>query len=126
MSKKPLPTTSPEGLDVTYVPDNSGVITVDEKGVVTALKEGTATITLTVGGDGVYTENSTTITVTVNKINTPINVYIPENITVGDNSTVNVVLPEDAKGNVTVKVDGGKESGNRKTSNKECWILNLH
>ena len=99
-------TTSPEGLDVTYVPDNSGVITVDEKGVVTALKEGTATITLTVGGDGVYTENSTTITVTVNKINTPINVYIPENITVGDNSTVNVVLPEDAKGNVTVKVDG--------------------
>jgi len=99
-------TTSPEGLDVTYVPDNSGVVTVDEKGVVTALKEGTATITLTVGGDGVYTENSTTITVTVNKINTPINVSIPENITVGDNSTVNVVLPEDAKGNVTVKVDG--------------------
>ncbi len=99
-------TTSPEGLDVTYVPDNSGIVTVDEKGVVTALKEGTATITLTVGGDGVYTENSTTITVTVNKINTPINVSIPENITVGDNSTVNVVLPEDAKGNVTVKVDG--------------------
>ena len=99
-------TTSPEGLDVTYVPDNSGIVTVDEKGVVTALKEGTATITLTVGGDGVYTENSTTITVTVNKINTPINVSIPENITVGDNSTVNVVLPKDAKGNVTVKVDG--------------------
>ncbi len=100
-----VPVTAPEGLNVTYVPDNSGVVTV-ENGVVTAVKEGTAKITLTVGGDGVYAENSTTITVTVNKHNPTIDVSIPEIITVGDNSTVNVVLPEDATGNVTVKVDG--------------------
>ena len=95
----------PDGLDVTYVLDNSGVVTV-ENGVVTAVKEGTAKITLTVGGDGVYALNSTTITVTVNKLDTTADVSIPENITVGDNSTVNVVLPSDATGNVTVKVDG--------------------
>ncbi|MEE0902374.1 MAG: Ig-like domain repeat protein, partial [Methanobrevibacter sp.] len=95
----------PEGLKVTYIPDNSGVVTV-ENGVVTAVKEGTAKITLKVGGDGIYAENSTTITVTVNKINATVDVLILENVTVGDNSTVNVVLPEDATGNVTVKVDG--------------------
>ena len=30
--------TVPDGLDVTFVPDNSGVVSVDENGVVTALK----------------------------------------------------------------------------------------
>ena len=97
--------TTPAGLNVTYVPDNSGVVTV-ENGVITAVKEGTATVTLKVGGDGVYALNTTAITVTVNKLNTTVDVSIPENITVGDNSTVNVVLPEDATGNVTAIVDG--------------------
>ena len=58
------------------------------------------------GDDEIYAKNSTTVTVTVSKINTTADVSIPENITVGDNSTVNVVLPADATGNVTVKVDG--------------------
>ena len=58
-------TTTPEGLDVTYAADESGVVSVDENGVVTALKDGTATVTVSVGGDGVYAENSTTVTVTV-------------------------------------------------------------
>ena len=53
-------TTDPAGLNVTFVPDNSGVVSVDENGVVTALKGGTATISVKVGGDGVYVENSTT------------------------------------------------------------------
>ncbi len=30
--------TVPDGLDVTFVPDNSGVVSVDENGVGTALK----------------------------------------------------------------------------------------
>ena len=65
-------TTTPKGLDVTYVPDDSGVVSVDDYGVVTALKEGTALITVKVGGNGVYVENSTTVTVTV-KVPTAIN-----------------------------------------------------
>ena len=67
-------TTDPAGLNVTFVPDNSGVVSVDENGVVTALKGGTATISVKVGGDGVYVENSTTVTVTVSKIPTEIKI----------------------------------------------------
>jgi len=67
--------TTPEGLNVTYVPDDSGVVSVADDGVVTALKEGTAKITVKVGGDGVYAENSTVVTVNVkNKIATEINI----------------------------------------------------
>ena len=65
-------TTSPEGLNVTFTPDNSGVVSVDENGVVTALKEGKATVKVSVGGDGVYALNTTDVTVTVNKIPTKI------------------------------------------------------
>ena len=61
------PTTTPDGLDVTYIPDNSGVVSVDENGVVTALKKGTAKITLQVGGDGVYAEYATIVTVNVSQ-----------------------------------------------------------
>ncbi|WP_407377543.1 right-handed parallel beta-helix repeat-containing protein [Methanobrevibacter sp.] len=64
-----VPVTVPDDLNVTYEADDSGVVTVEDD-VVTAVKEGTAKITLTVGGDGVYAENSTTITVTVSKIST--------------------------------------------------------
>ena len=69
-----ITTTTPEGLNVTYIPDNSGVVSVDEKGVVTALKEGTASITVKIGGDGVYAESSTTVTLTVTKVPTEITV----------------------------------------------------
>ena len=95
-----------DNFTIAYVPDNSGVISVDESGEVTALKEGTATITVKVGGDGIYAENSTAISVTVNKQDANVNVSMPANVTVGDNSTVSVKLPSDATGNVTVKVDG--------------------
>ena len=67
-----VPTTTPEGLDVTFTPDDSGVVSVDEDGVVTALKNGTAVIKVSVGGDGVYALNTTDVTVTVKKIPTEI------------------------------------------------------
>ena len=70
-------TTDPAGLNVTFVPDNSGVVSVDENGVVTALKGGTAIISVKVGGDGVYVENSTTVTVTVSKIPAEIKINRP-------------------------------------------------
>ena len=55
-------TTNPKGLDVTFVADNSGVVSVDEDGTVKALKEGKANITVKVGDDKVYAKNSTVIT----------------------------------------------------------------
>ena len=58
-------TTSPEGLNVTYVSDDSGVYRVDENGVVTALMNGTGSIIVSVGDDEVYAKNTTVVTVTV-------------------------------------------------------------
>ncbi|WP_058738386.1 Ig-like domain-containing protein [Methanobrevibacter millerae] len=94
-------TTTPEGLEVDYTPDNSGVVTVED-GVVTGVKVGTAKVTLTVGGDGVYAENSTTITVTVKKIDT--NITVDEeslDLRVGDDSSVTATLTPADAGNVT-------------------------
>ena len=65
-------TTTPAGLKVTFVQDDSGVYIVDGNGNVTALKEGTGHILVKVGGDGVYAENTTEITVIVSKIPTEI------------------------------------------------------
>jgi len=93
-------------LHIKYTSSDDSVAIVDKNGIVTAVGEGRAIITIEVGDDEIYAKNSTTVTVTVNKINTTADVSIPENITVGDNSTVNVILPADATGNVTVKVDG--------------------
>ena len=56
--------TNPKGLNVSFAEDNSGIVSVDEQGIVTALKEGTANVTITVG-DNIYALNSTTVTVTV-------------------------------------------------------------
>ena len=72
-----VPTTTPDGLNVTYVVDNSGVVSVDKNGKVTALKNGTASIVVEVGGDGVYAENSTTVAVSVSKVPTEINISSP-------------------------------------------------
>ena len=60
-------TTVPDGLNVTYIVDNSGVVSVDENGIVTALKGGKAVITVKIAPNGVYAENSTEITVSVGK-----------------------------------------------------------
>ena len=93
------------------------LISVDENGVVTALKEGTASIIVKVGGDGVYAENIKTVTVTVtpkSKENATLSINAPV-ITEGESATVTVTLPSDATGRVTigdkvVSVKGGVAS----------------
>ena len=112
-------TTYPAGLNVTYVPDNSGVVRVDEKGKITALKVGSAVITVKVGGDGVYAENSTTVTVTVSKISTKI---AASSVTTVYNVNKNLVITlKDSKGNpisgVKISVNLGK-SRTVKTNSK--------
>ena len=57
--------TVPAGLNVTFVADNSGVVSVSNAGVVTALKTGVANITILTGDNKKYALNSTVITVTV-------------------------------------------------------------
>ena len=112
--------TSPAGLNVTFVGDNSGVVSVDADGVVTALSEGTATITVKVGGDGIYAENSTVVTFTVLKISTEITIDSASlDMFVGDETVIVANLtPEDA-GNVTFTSSNESvvEVGGRKQDN---------
>ena len=66
--------TTPYGLTVTFVQDDSGVYIVDERGVVTALREGTGSVLVKVGGDGVYAENFAVVTVNVIKYNSKVTI----------------------------------------------------
>ena len=96
--------TTPEGLEVTYTPDNSGVVTVED-GVVTGVKEGSANVTITIVGNGKYYENSTTITVTVKKIDTAISVNDKVDMKVDDSIDVNATLTPADAGDLTYKSD---------------------
>ncbi|WP_407432662.1 Ig domain-containing protein, partial [Methanobrevibacter sp.] len=91
--------TVPEGLNVTYVPDDSGVYSIDEKGVVTALKNGTGYVLVKVGGDGIHTENSTTVTVTVSKIPTKIKLTEDDYTVYVDDTYDNLAVLQDNNGN---------------------------
>ena len=93
--------TVPEGLNVSYIPDNSGVVSVDDYGVVTALKEGTASIVVKVGGDGVYAVNSTTVNVTVSKIPTEIAVNDTLELTIDDEDSIKATLTPAEAGTLT-------------------------
>ena len=73
--------------------------------LLTAISEGTAIITLEVGDDVIYAKNSTTVTVTVKKVNPTMDASADE-ITEGENATINIELPINATGNVTTTVNG--------------------
>ena len=92
-------------LDITYKSSDESVASVDKNGIVTAISEGTAIITLEVGDDVIYAKNSTTVIVTVKKLNPNMDASA-EDITEGENATINIELPIDATGNVTTKVNG--------------------
>ncbi|MBR6023404.1 MAG: Ig-like domain repeat protein, partial [Methanobrevibacter sp.] len=116
--------TVPEGVNVTYVQDDSGVYIVDENGVVTALAEGTAIITVEVGDGEIYAINSTNITVNVKKINTAMDISAGE-ITEGENATITITLPGDATGNVNTTVNGKTYSSEVKDGKAVITIPDL-
>ena len=97
-------TTEPEILKylcINYTSSDESVATVDENGTVTAVGEGTAIITLTVGDDKIYAKNSTNVTVTVSKIPTEITANTTENLFVDDEANITYnLIPEDAEGDV--------------------------
>ena len=89
-------------LKIKYTSSNESVATVDKNGIVTAMGEGTAIITLEVGDDEIYAKNSTTVTVTVKKIDTSINVDSSSlELEIGDNSSIVATLTPADAGNVT-------------------------
>jgi len=95
-------TTIPDDLNVTYIPDDSGVVSVSENGVVTALKEGNGVITVRVGGDGIYAQNSTTVNVSVGKKDVILTIST-EDTTYGENATITATMSID--GTVTVNIN---------------------
>ena len=95
-------TTIPDALNVTYIPDDSGVVSVSENGIVTALKEGNGVITVRVGGDGIYAQNSTTVNVSVGKTDVILTISA-EDITYGENATITATMSID--GTVTVNIN---------------------
>ncbi len=107
-------TTTPEGLNVSFTPDDSGIVKVSDNGTVTALKTGIANITITVGDNKKYTINTTTITVTVTEYTTnptDLNVsFVPDDsgiVKVSDNGTVTALKAGTAQ--VTITVGDGKK-----------------
>ena len=94
-------------LDITYTSSNSSVVTVDKKGIVTAVGVGTAVITVEVGDDEIYAKNSTNVTVTVSKVPTEIGAK-PVTATYNVNKNLVITL-KDANGNpvtgVSLSVD---------------------
>ena len=93
-------TTSPKGLRVNFTSSNESIVTVNDKGEVIAVGLGSATITASVGGDGEYAFNSTTVDVSVKK---------DLNLTgfvfgMGNTITIIVMDFENATGNATITV----------------------
>ena len=95
-----VPATSPKGLAVNYTSSNETVVTVDNKGRITAVGTGSAVITVSVGGDGVYVLNSTTVDVIVKK---ELNLNATTFAIIG-NMTLIVSGFENATGNVSITV----------------------
>ena len=110
-------TTTPDGLNVSYVADDSGVYSIDENGNVVALKEGKGVISIKVGGDGKYVESSTMVNVTVSKVPTEITLANDTLVlAISDTIDTGITLTPPNAGNVTyfisnssvVKVEDGK------------------
>ena len=120
-------TSVPDYLTIEYVSSNSSVVSVTDYGIVTAVGEGTAVITLTVGDNETYAFNSTNVTVTVSRIASEIaSSAITTVYNVNKDLTVTL---KDEKGNpisdasITVDLNGAKtyvtdESGQVKVSTK--------
>ena len=72
---------------------------------VAGLGNGTHTITATFDGDDKYVYGELTGTITVSKVNEcSMNISVSGDVKVGDKAVINVALPADATGNVTIKV----------------------
>ena len=100
-------------LDITYTSSNTSVASVDKNGVVTAVGEGTAIITVSVGDDEIYALNSTNVTVRVSKVPTEITALDVSAVYNADNYLI--VYLKDSTGKaltgvkVSVDLNGVKE-----------------
>ena len=105
-------TSVPHYLNIEYASSNHSVASVNDYGIVTAVGEGTAIITLTVGNNETYALNSTNVTVKVSKIASEI---MPNAVSIVYNTDEYLTITlKDATGkaisgaNVNVNLNGDK------------------
>ena len=93
-------------VDIDGVGYYGNIINGKAKVIIPDLPAGSYTATVTYEGDDKYLPSSSTaVSFTVSKAKAPISAS-GSSITVGDDATVTVNLPEDATGNVTIEIDG--------------------
>ena len=77
---------------LSYKSNDSSIVLIDEKGVMTALKKGTAQITIAYDGEGKYEACNKTVTVTVSRIPTEIRMNNELTVEIGLAFKINPVL----------------------------------
>ena len=127
------------GTVVVVVPGNATgnvTITVDNKTFEAPVVNGTAIVTLenvTPGkqnitviysGDGNHTNGTVNSTAVIPKLTTPIGVNVTD-IKVGENATLIITVPENATGNVTVRIDGQTYTGEIVNGKANITVENL-
>ena len=96
-----------DGVDYTVAIENGKAVK-----TIADLKANDYTVTVKYSGDNNYNANQNTIEFTVSKISDyNMNITVPE-FKEGVNSTINVVLPKDATGTVTVEIGGKNYTAN--------------
>ena len=96
-----------EGVDYTVAIENGKAVK-----TIADLKANDYTVTVKYSGDNNYNANQNTTEFTVSKISDyNMNITVPE-FKEGVNSTINVVLPKDATGTVTVEIGGKNYTAN--------------
>nr|WP_292740667.1 Ig-like domain repeat protein [Methanobrevibacter sp.] len=85
---------------------------------------GTYDVEAIYSGDDAHEGSAANATATIPKLETPMSVTV-ENIKVGDKETIVVSLPSDAKGNVTIEINGVKYTEEIKDGNATFTIENL-
>ena len=96
-----------DGVDYTVAIENGKAVK-----TISGLKANDYTVTVKYSGDNNYNANQNTTEFTVSKISDyNMNITVPE-FKEGINSTINVVLPKDATGTVTVEIGGKNYTAN--------------
>lgn len=103
-------TTTPDDMDVTYKSNDTSVAVVDNYGIITALSNGTALITIKIEEDNMYEASQATVTVTVYSKDPKkevLNITIDaDDIIYGEDALIEIFGLENATGVIIIVIDG--------------------
>ena len=104
-------TTTPDGLDVIYESNDTSVAVVNNYGIITAVSNGTALITIKIEENAIYKSSQATVTVIVypkdKKEKEELNITVDaEDIIAGEDAIIMIFGLENATGTIMITVDG--------------------